>query len=402
MVILPRRPVAGTAARSPLHALRGIALVVCAAAATAMSAAVAPLAAQEGSVPSRTGTIVGTVTAEGGLPVAGAQVQVLGLLGRGVTGEDGTFTMGSVPAGEQQLLVRRLGFRPDTTVVEVQPGAEVRVEVSLTAVAQRIDAVVVEADPSRQRYTGRLAGFWERRARGTGRYFTAEDIDRRQPALVSDLLRQLPGVRFEFRGGQQLIYFRGERCTPTIFLDGMAASLGYLDPDNFSPESLAGIEVYAGPATIPVEMMRRDRGTCGVIALWTRLDEPRRRQRPSPVTATELADLVRSLSLYTADQVDVGAQPDSSTPLSPVYPDSLLRAGVSGQVLVEVVVDTTGAPDMSTFGVILSTNPLFTAAVRRAVVETSFSPALLDGRTVRQLVQLPFRFVAPERAGARH
>lgn len=76
----------------------------------------------------------------------------------------------------------------------------------------------------------------------------------------------------------------------------------------------------------------------------------------------------------------------------PQYPDALKAAHVEGEVLAQFVVDATGRADLSTFKVIKSTHELFTAAVRESVARTTFTPAEVGGRKVRQLVQMPFQF----------
>jgi TonB family protein len=344
------------------------------------------------------GVLAGFVRDDAGVAVSGAQVSLVGILGRGASGSDGSFRL-SGPVGPRTLVVRRIGFRPESLAVTLDPGGLTEVTVRLAASVQQLTPLVVEA--GRPRYTGRLGPFYERRDRGMGRYFTAEDIDRRNPHVVSDLIRTVPGARVTRRGAESVITFRGQSCTPLVWIDGTPAATAYLDPDLFAPNSLAGIEVYSGPATIPVELTwARGRHACGVIALWTRLDSPRGRQPRRQVSAQDLANAVQALRLYTADQVDVAAAPDSAAPVQPFYPDSMLREGIEGRVLVEFVVDSSGEPEMDTFGEVLSTNVRFTDAVRRAVGQARFTPAVVGGRKVRQLVQLPFRFVVPPKAGA--
>jgi TonB family protein len=195
--------------------------------------------------------------------------------------------------------------------------------------------------------------------------------------------------------GENVVTMRGNRCTPLIWLDGTPASTGYLNPDYFEPLSFEGIEIYTGPASVPPQLMGvRGLGSCGVIALWTKLPEPRGKQGKT-ISPEELAALVASLQVYTADQVDVVAMPDTAEPVSPMYPDSLLRNGVEGSVLAEFVVDTTGLVESNTVGVVTSSHPLFTDAVRAALRRGEYRPAVLNGRAVRQLVQQPFRFVLP-------
>ena len=76
----------------------------------------------------------------------------------------------------------------------------------------------------------------------------------------------------------------------------------------------------------------------------------------------------------------------------PVYPEILKNSGVSGEVLAQFVVDTTGRVDMGTFKVLKSTHDLFTAAVRQNLPRVRYYPAEVGGKKVRQLVQQSFVF----------
>jgi TonB family protein len=75
-----------------------------------------------------------------------------------------------------------------------------------------------------------------------------------------------------------------------------------------------------------------------------------------------------------------------------VYPAPLARAGVSGQALVQFVVDTTGLVDLSTFKVLKTTNRWFASAVYDALPRMRFAPAQVKGAKVRELVQEPYPF----------
>ena len=76
----------------------------------------------------------------------------------------------------------------------------------------------------------------------------------------------------------------------------------------------------------------------------------------------------------------------------PRYPDSLRTANVSGEVLTMFVVNADGSVDPGTLKVVKSSHPLFTDAVRNALPEMRFQPAMVKGRAVRQLVQMPYAF----------
>ena len=73
-------------------------------------------------------------------------------------------------------------------------------------------------------------------------------------------------------------------------------------------------------------------------------------------------------------------------------PDALRRAGVEGEVLARFVIDTTGQVDMSTVKILRSSDPQFTTAVQWSLATWQFSPAEVDGRPVKQLLEMPFQF----------
>lgn len=342
------------------------------------------------------GTITGVIGDSVNMGIVGATVSIAGAPGVTVTATDGAFRLAAVPAGDQMVVARRIGFRPESVTVKVVPDSVLAVDLRLRSTVQQVAQVVITS--SRVRYTGRMRGFNERRDRGIGRFFTAADIDKRKPRVVTDLLRMVPGTRIgRSSNGQNVVTFRGLRCPPLVWLDGAPASVGYLDVDLFAPSSLAGIEVYLGPSTVPSELTWvRGKADCGVIALWTRMPETRARQS-TRLSVKELEALVQSSQLFTVDLVDTPAAQDSAHPVSPVFPDSLMRALVSGRVVAEFVVDINGEPNMATFSAVLSTHEMFTEAVRGAVSAAHFTPAWRGGKRVRQLVQLPFSFAAPAR-----
>jgi TonB family protein len=87
-------------------------------------------------------------------------------------------------------------------------------------------------------------------------------------------------------------------------------------------------------------------------------------------------------------------KPATQLPASgvPKYPAALRAAHVEGEVQAQFVVNENGKADPSTVKVLLTTNELFSAAVRSAVPEMRFSAAEVGGRSVKQLVQQSFQF----------
>jgi beta-lactamase regulating signal transducer with metallopeptidase domain len=76
----------------------------------------------------------------------------------------------------------------------------------------------------------------------------------------------------------------------------------------------------------------------------------------------------------------------------PHYPAALKKAKVSGDVLAQFIVDTTGRADMSTFKVLQTNRQEFADAVRDILPEMRFYPAEIGGQKVKQMVQQPFTF----------
>jgi TonB family protein len=334
-----------------------------------------------------------------GIGIVGAELTVEGARSVATTDERGAFRLGSVPSGTVMVHARRLGYRPATVEAVVEPGATRTLTVTIGRLVPELSAVIVRG--ARRQPTGEYGGFYDRLGNGFGYFITRDQIERRNPSQTTDMMRSVPGVRLiSTRYVQRAIRLRSANanCPPQYWMDGIRLGEEY-DMDFLDPASVEGIEVYS-MASVPARfMVGPERRICGTIVMWTRHGE--RRPRTKQVTAAELSTMVASLSIYTADQVDSTAHLDTAGPIKPVYPDSLYRAHVPGETLVEFVVDATGDVEMETFGVVSSTHPLFAESVRRALYDAEFVPARLGGRRVRQLVQQPYHFVLADSAKAR-
>ena len=119
------------------------------------------------------GVVAGIVSDSDGVGIAGANVSLLGVSGQAYSDAEGVFRMQGVIPGDQRLLARRIGFRPETLAVSIPADRGLEVSIRLRAAALQIAPVVIAA---RGRYSGPLRGFLERRDRGNGHFFTAEDI----------------------------------------------------------------------------------------------------------------------------------------------------------------------------------------------------------------------------------
>lgn len=341
------------------------------------------------------GRIAGVVRDTSGAGIAGAEISLAGSDLRTASDEEGKFLLSGVPAGAAEIRVRRLGFTPTSASVVVRDNAMAPLSITVSEVARQLRPVVVHAQEHRT-YTGYLAGFYERRDRGFGRFITGEQIEKRNPLELTDMLRMVPGIHVSSPGiGDASVRIRGNQCAPLVWIDGMPAAAAEFDIDAISPLSVAGIEIYSGVASVPVNfVLPFGRTPCGTILIWSRQGE-RQQGKHKAVTAAQLAEMVASLQAYTADRVDEPARMDPAAPIAPVYPESLYRARVPGRVVVEFVVDTTGRAEAETVGVVSATDPLFTQAVRHALADARFKPARVGGRLVPQIVRQPFTFVFP-------
>lgn len=338
------------------------------------------------------GMVTGTITDTAGVPIYGAEVTVDSAQVRAFTDEKGSFTLGGISRGLRLLTARRLGFAPSSIQVEILGEGAATVALRLKPLAAALPPVVIH--PSGVRYSGRLAGYYERLERGSsGVFVTRDQIDKENPSTLGQLLQHVPGIRAtRGRGGITSVRMRGRACWPLVWIDGTPMPAGEVDLDAFAPSTIQGIELYLGSTTAPLRYMgNRDVSSCGTILIWSRGPDTDPIYRP-PTPSVDIATLVQQLAVFNADQVDRRARLDSSQVPQLAFPPSLYAEGVHGLVIAEFVVDTAGKVEDGTIGIVSSTAPAFTEAVRVALESVSYTPALKAGRPVRQLVQQPFEF----------
>ena len=97
---------------------------------------------------------------------------------------------------------------------------------------------------------------------------------------------------------------------------------------------------------------------------------------------------------YFEFQVEKPAEMLSDSP-KPKYPSVLESSGIAGEVQAQFVVKSDGKADVESFKVLKSTNELFTQAVKNVLGRMHFSPAMIGGKPVNQLVQQSFQFAVP-------
>lgn len=336
------------------------------------------------------GGVRGVVHDSLGGVVSSAHVSIKGVGIPTTSDSAGAFRLRDIPPGSVILEARRLGYRPTSIPVNIVAGSELSVDVDLAPVPEQLAPVEVRRRP--EVYDSRLAGFNERKSKHLGYFVTREKLDRMSSARFVDALREMPGVSMRtLRGGVVTVSIRGARCAPMFYMDGFPAVSGPMDLDMIDLSGVEGIEVYGGMSSIPAEFMSVVGGeSCGVIAVWSRPTRPRK-QRNDQKGDVDLEKLLASRAVYTSDQVDDPARLSSGS-ATPIYPDSLWRAGVGGRVVAEFVVDPEGLIEPGSLRIVTATQPYFASAVTGALGTAVFRAAMLAGKPVRQIVQLPFVF----------
>lgn len=340
------------------------------------------------------GVLSGVVTDSANNPVYGARVSLPGTMLAATSGDRGEFRIAGVMTGSADVMTRRLGFSPIYQQVSVLPQESPnRIHIKLAPLPSMVSPVVVQA--SRVKYTGRLAGYYDRLRRRSGGYFIArEEIDRKNYRTLSQLLAETPGVNaLRGRTGAGVVRMRGRSCRPLVWLDGTPMPAGEVDLDSFSASSLHGIEMYLGSTSAPMDYTgSQGMSNCGTILLWSRgRDTEPSRVQSRPQVDLEL--LVSSLAVHTPDQVETPAAL-AGAPLQVSHPPALFASGTGGSVVAEFIVDTLGHIEAGTIAIVSSGNALLSAAVIEGLERAAYTPAIKNGKPVRQVVYQSFVFPA--------
>lgn len=222
------------------------------------------------------GTIDGIVSDTNLAPIQAAQVSILRTSVRIGTGPNGRFRIRDVPPGQYLVIVRRIGFRPTSGIVEVPESDTLRLAYTLESAGSMLDTVVISA----RRQSARMQEFEQRRKLGFGQFMTQDEINQRNSVYATELFRKFPSVNVSPSLTSALpIYYALSRreggdpnvgaCPMQLFLDGVKLPTPFNLDLLPSPRELAGIEVYAGSSTTPPQYAGFNTG-CGVILVWTK------------------------------------------------------------------------------------------------------------------------------------
>jgi hypothetical protein len=259
----PRRP------RAPFRGLALAALALLA----APFAGPAPAAAQSAGA-----GLVLTVRGSDGFPLPNARILLDGEAPRTRTARDGRFQLSELAAGSHVLNVTALGYQQARMDVQLVDGEVSRLAVTLQVAPVALERLSVEATED---LPPPLRDFYKRRSRGTGTFFTRQQIEVMQPRVLTDVLRRVPGLQINSVSGPfgtsntaQAGRSSGPRsCTVQYYVNGIpfpvAADIGI---NTFiRPDEVAAVEVYSGSAQIPPQFNSSGSNSrCGVVAIWTR------------------------------------------------------------------------------------------------------------------------------------
>ncbi|MCG8469368.1 MAG: Plug and carboxypeptidase regulatory-like domain-containing protein [Gemmatimonadetes bacterium] len=220
--------------------------------------------------------------ADTGEAISGASVSMSDGAGEILTGEDGAFRFDNVGAGRRTVIVHHIRYGESEAAVAVR-------ESEVTMLRLEVSARPLAVEPLEITVIGRrlqaldTRGFYEREAwgeaTGRGHFFTVEDVERRNPRLISQLIADVPGTVLDCsnRPGSRTceLRFSGAGCLANVYIDGTPV----VRSDNqrapvgvdqlISPHEIAAIEVYPSAASLPAEF-GGSTGGCGAIAIWSK------------------------------------------------------------------------------------------------------------------------------------
>jgi hypothetical protein len=225
-------------------------------------------------------------------PLVDANVRIPELHRVGMTDTAGTVTFADVPVGRWLVEIRRVGYARLDTVVEVADAGSHTSTFALNAAPRMLDTMAVAApSPDAVPTSATLPEFEARRAKGTGRYITREQLRSQDERSFTDVLvSQVPGLLLErgysgvhaYNPSQQppgaLRGNAGKKCYVQIVVDGIAmyhmsngAPVNGSPPDltEYLTRALDGVEYYSGPSRTPSEL-RNEGAMCGTLVLWSR------------------------------------------------------------------------------------------------------------------------------------
>jgi len=237
-------------------------------------------------------------------PIANAMVAISRFDLRAVTDSLGRYRLEKIPRGEQLVVTRAVGYRPDSSVT-VFDGDEALVSDVVLKIALNELPTVAVRETSTPVPRGKMAAYEERKARGIGHFVDRALLAKGENRQLGEILASnVPGVSI-YRGTGSKAWAASSRTTSTgkcamcrvtrseimdpsdassgaplacyldVYLDGAvvysssARGTQLFNLNSFQASEIEAIEVYSGISQIPVQYNKTS-GGCGVMLIWTR------------------------------------------------------------------------------------------------------------------------------------
>ena len=257
-----------------------------------------PLAAAS----AQTGSVSGVVRSRTGRVLPAVDVVIPELNATTRTDSLGRYRLREIAAGTHLVIARRIGSLPDSIQLFVKSGDDYEHDFVLDERAVTLDTLKTTA-PATKYISPNLKSFEERRVKGFGHFVAEEELRKSDNMSVGTMIQRMPGIQvvpykssdfarssrggggggFAIIGGgaagnRAIPNDRGSPrgCWVAVYLDGIRIYAGAGSGDN-APDlgrmlvrELAGIEYYAGGASLPAEFSAVKASDCGVLLLWTR------------------------------------------------------------------------------------------------------------------------------------
>jgi iron complex outermembrane receptor protein len=184
------------------------------------------------------------VDAEGGTPLVGVNIQILGTT-RGASSDlQGRYHIERAPVGRFTVRASMIGYRAKLfKEVRLRVGQNNRLDIELVATPIEFDPIVVLGGKSKQRLD---------QAPVSISVITAKEIEQRNPVDLIEALETMPGVHFvgnqiNIRGSTGYTFGAGNKVL--LLLDGVpvyASDTGEFNWDMLSPFDVEQIEILKG------------------------------------------------------------------------------------------------------------------------------------------------------------
>jgi hypothetical protein len=221
--------------------------------------------------------LFGRVTDVAGRPLRDAQVAIEGGTAIALTGEDGRFSLGELPSGTTNAVVRKIGFSPAYRTVHLRKDDPQTLSAALAAGIRALAPVTITANADAAL---KKIGFTDRRMMGArSNFLMPADIEKHQAGKFTDLFRMMNGFRVVNSGLGSVIEstrggggMGGQSGCVNIFVDRVAfeqMQAGDLDTA-FPVHTIGAVEAYASATDTPAEF-RMVGKSCATIVAWSKM-----------------------------------------------------------------------------------------------------------------------------------